>query len=92
MDPKHSPEGFLALLALIGACIGIGKLLQEDTPFSWRVAVGRSVVSGGLGASAGLILTAFPDASPVLMYGTAAALASLGTSGVESLLFRAKRD
>ena len=83
MTPKENPEGFLAVLALIGAIIGLGKLLADDTPFSWRVALGRAVVSGGLGASAGILLTAFPDASPVLLYGTAAALASLGTSALE---------
>jgi hypothetical protein len=86
MDPKSSPEGFLALLAAIGAVIGMGKLLVENKPFSMRLSIGRALVSGGLGASAGLILTAFPDASPVLLYGTAAGLASMGTSAIEVVL------
>jgi hypothetical protein len=88
MNWRESPEGFLAFLAAIGAAIGLGKLLVEDKPFTLRIAVGRALVSGGLGASAGLVLAAYPDASPVLMYGLAAALASMGTSLLELAVVR----
>lgn len=88
MDFKSNPEGFFSVLAGIGALVGLGHLLKEDTPFTMKVAFGRALVSGGLGAAAGMILTLFPEAPAVLLYGTAAALASLGTSGLERLLLK----
>lgn len=91
MDLKNNPEGIFAFLAGIGAVIGIGRLLAEDGPVTFRIAAGRALVSGGLGASAGVIFSLFPDANPVLLYGTAAGLASLGTSGVENLVLRILR-
>lgn len=86
MNPHHSPEGFVATLAAIGAVIGLGKLLNSSDKLTIRVILGRSIVNAGIGAAAGAVMLFAPDANPVLLYGTAAGLASLGTSTLEYIL------
>jgi len=73
-------------LWVAGAMIGLGQLLNSDQSLSVRAIVGRMVVSGGLGASAGLILLAFDNVPLGAQFGAAAALASAGTSVLEKLL------
>jgi hypothetical protein len=88
MNPRDNPEAIFGLLAVIGAIIGLGKLLAEDRPITFKVVLGRMIVSAGLGGSAGALMSMFPSADPVLLYGAAAAMASLGTSAVEIMLSR----
>lgn len=73
-------------LWVLGAAIGLGQLLSSDAPLSVRSAIGRALVSGGLGTASGLIVLAFNDVPPIAMFGAAAAIASLGTSALERLL------
>lgn len=74
--------------AVIGALLGIGRvLLAKDRPPT-RIAVGRCLVNTGLAMSAGVVLLPFPTASLVAQLGVAAALASLGTSYLEKLVNR----
>ncbi len=77
-----------ALLWAIGALIGIGQLLLGDSELTLRKAVGRALVSGGIAESAGAALAWIPDLPSTALFGIAAALASLGTSGIERLLKR----
>lgn len=86
MTPQENPEGFLAILAAIGAAIGIGKLMAADDPITIRLFIGRAVATAGIGAAAGAITYLVPTASPILMYGIAAGLASMGTSTLEYIL------
>lgn len=86
MTPQDNPEGFLAALAAIGAAIGIGKLMAADDPITPRLFVGRAMASAGIGAAAGSIVYLVPSASPILLYGIAAGLASMGTSTLEYIL------
>ncbi|NCT81901.1 MAG: holin [Comamonadaceae bacterium] len=86
MNPQEHPERFLGVLAFIGAAIGIGKLLAGAEPLTLRVTFGRALVSAGIGAAAGATALLFPSADPLVMYGVAAGLASLGTSALESVL------
>jgi hypothetical protein len=93
MTPRENPEALFGLLAVIGAIIGLGKLLAEDRPITKKVVLGRMIVSAGLGGSAGALMSMFPSADPILLYGAAAAMASLGTSAIEIMLSRTfKRD
>lgn len=79
----------LATAWALGAVIGLGQLLSDNKQHvSARLAVGRALVSGGLGASAPVALFFFPEADPMMLYGLACALASLGTSALEALLER----
>lgn len=86
MNIHDNPEGFLAILAGIGAAIGIGKLMAADEPITVRLVIGRALTSAGIGAAAGAIIYIVPNAHPVLLYGVAAALASLGTSTLEYII------
>lgn len=72
----------------IGALIGIGQLLLGDADLRARRVIGRALVSGGIATAAGAVLVWIPDVAPGAMYGVAAALASLGTSGLERLVDR----
>ena len=88
MNPHDNAAGFIAILAGIGALIGLGKLLDSAEKLNFRLVAGRCLVNAGIGAAAGSISLVVPDASPVLMYGLAAGLASLGTSGFEYVMKR----
>lgn len=85
----HDHEYWMhAKLWLIGALIGLGQLLLGDAELRSRRVIGRALVSGGIATAAGAVLVWIPDVSPGAMYGVAAALASLGTSGLERLVDR----
>lgn len=86
MNIHDNPEGFVAVLAAIGAAIGLGKLLNSDDPVTPRLVVGRALVNAGIGAAAGTVMLWVPDAHPVLLFGAAAGLASMGTSTLEYVL------
>ncbi len=86
MNIHDNPEGFIAALAAIGAAIGLGKLLASDEKLSVRLLLGRATVTAGLGVAAGTLMLWVPDAHPVLLFGGAAGLASLGTSTLEYIL------
>lgn len=86
MNPHDHPETFAAILAGIGAAIGLGKLFMSDEPLTFRRVMGRSIVTGGLGACAGAFTYLMPEAPPVLLYGVAAGLASFGANTVEYII------
>ena len=88
IDPNDSPLSFIAILAGIGAAIGLGKLLNSDEKVTPRLVIGRAIVTAGIGAAAGAGSLLFPTASPLVLYGLAAFIASLGTSGLEMVLKR----
>lgn len=86
IDPKEHPLQFFLSLAAVGAVFAIGKMLNSTEKLTARIVVGRAVVNACLAASAGAASVFFPDASPLVMYGLAAALSSLGTSALEQLI------
>lgn len=76
----------VAWLAAVGAMIGVGQLLRSKEPITWRLAMGRAVVSAGLAMAAGSVLVWIPGLPFAALIGIGAGIASLGTSGVEKLL------
>lgn len=90
---QSDPPGFLSvviMLASLGAMIGLGHLLSSPEVITIRKAVGRAVVSGGLALIGGLMLLVPMKGLPQAWYlivaiAAGAALASLGTSGIERL-------
>lgn len=81
----------LAVLFGVGALAGLGQLLASEERVTLRLAVGRAVTSGLLGTAAAAVSVWLPDIGVVEIVGVACALASLGTSGVESLIQRITR-
>lgn len=81
-------EQTLVTVGLLGAFIGIGKLLSAGDPIKPRQALGHAIVSSGIAMSAGAVLAWIPGASTTLIIGVACGLASLGTSGLSLFLQR----
>lgn len=76
----------LGILAGLGVLIAVGKLLMSNEKFSWRLAIGRSIVSAGLAVAAGSILAFVPGVSMLGVVGLASACAVLGEQFLEKLL------
>lgn len=76
------------LFGLIGILTGLGQLLASKERLTWRIVIGRCLSSAGIATAAGVVLIAMPNLSPLAQIGLAAALASLGTSGLERLIQR----
>lgn len=70
------------LFSIVGISIGVSQLMSSGAHFVWRVWIGRAISTGGLAMSAGAILVWFPGVPLVAQLGIAAALASIGTSGL----------
>jgi drug/metabolite transporter (DMT)-like permease len=90
-----STEDALATVAAIGAAVGLGKLLESKEPITWRLVVGRAVTSAGLGLASGAaflfvpsLQTLDPGLQLVMLCGVAAAVSSIGTSLLESIIQR----
>lgn len=81
-----------AVIATIGAIIGLGKLLQSAETITVRLAVGRAISTAALGVMAFVGLAFIPDLPDVVLIGIAAFLASIGESGLERLLQRYIKD
>lgn len=86
IDGEFSMKQFLMLLAGMGVVIGLGKLLASNEKFTWRLAVGRAIVSAGLSVAAGALLAFIPGLSQMALLGLAAASAVLGEQFLEKLI------
>lgn len=78
-----------ALFAVVGIAIGLGQLLASNERLTLRIIVGRAMSTGGLAMAAGVVLIWVPGLPLAGQIGFAAALASLGTSGLERVFQRA---
>lgn len=76
------------LFSFIGISIGMGQLLASQERLTPRIIIGRALSTGGLAMAAGLVLVWVPDLPLIGQMGVAAALASLGTSGLEKAFQR----
>lgn len=76
------------LFSLIGVLTGLGQLMASKEVLTWRIIAGRCLSTAGIATAAGVVLLAFPGVPPIAQIGCAAALASLGTSGLERLIQR----
>lgn len=74
--------------SIVGVSIGIGQLLVSGEVLTVRIIVGRAMSTGGIAMAAGAVLIWVPDLPMIAQIGVAAALASLGTSGLERLFQR----
>lgn len=74
--------------AALGVILAVGQHLKNREPWIWSVVIGRAICTGGVAMSAGAVLVWVPELSLWGQIGVAAALASLGTAGLERLLGR----
>lgn len=78
-------KGFIAL-AMMGALIALGKMLNSGEPITFRLVAGRVIVGSALSLAAGVALYFFPDIHPLALAGIGSALGILGLNGVEAWL------
>lgn len=86
MTDQFSFRQFLAVLIGMGVIIGLGKLLASNEKFTWRLAIGRAIVSAGLAVAAGSLLAFVPGMSQMAILGLAAASSVLGEQFLEKLI------
>jgi len=79
---------FFTWATILGALIGLGQILDSTENLSWRIVVGRALVSAGLASTAPALLTWFPQMPRMAEFAFAAVLASLGTSALQSIVRR----
>mgnify|MGYP003397069431 FL=1 len=79
-------EKTLFTLFIIGALIGISRLLVSSEPLSVRLIIGRTILGSVTSAIAGIVLIQFPDLSPVALVAIACALGILGSTFIEEYL------
>lgn len=87
-NEEHRLLTAAASMALIGAIIGLGKLLQSRERLTWRLAIGRAITTSALAVAAFSVLAWIPGISIYAVIGMGALLASLGESFIEKLINR----
>jgi hypothetical protein len=86
MDRYIDTALHILTLGTVGGIIGLGQLLLGKDVLTLRLVLGRAISSGGLATAAAVALQFYPGMSNAMEIGLAAALASLGTSGLEALV------
>lgn len=85
-DNNSFDAQFFSWATILGALIGLGQILDSAERLSWRVLVGRALVSAGLATMSPLLLTWFPGMPRMAEFAFAAMFASIGTSGLQMLV------
>lgn len=81
-------ESTLLKLLLIGAIIGLGKVLADEARLTVKLVLGRMVLGSAVSLMAGLLLIRFPDIDELALVAAASALGILGHTVIESMLKR----
>ena len=87
-DNNNIDTAFFAWSSILGALIGLGQILDSAEKLSWRIVVGRALVSAGLASMAPVLLVWLPQMPRMAEFAFAALLASMGTSGLQMLIRR----
>jgi len=75
-------------LAGVGVIVAFAKMLVSAEPLTWRVVVGRAILSGALGLAAGAIVIFVPEVTFIGQVALACILTSLGESALTPWLNR----
>jgi len=75
-------------LAGVGFVVAFAKMLLEPDPLTWRIVLGRAVLSGVLGVAAGAIVIFVPEVTFMGQVALACILTSLGESALTPILNR----
>lgn len=84
---QEHEKGVLALV-LLGAAIGLGKLLASDEVITKRLALGRAILGSATSTIAGVALVQFPAIPLPALIGIGAGLGILGAQYLEAWLRR----
>ena len=80
------PETYVLYLIAIGVVVSIGKSLIKEEMDSFRVIIGKAIVTGATSLIAGSLLLFFSNLSPIAVLGIASAFATLGVEGSIKLI------
>jgi len=69
-------------LAGVGVIVALAKMLTTDERLTWRVVLGRAILSGALGLAAGAVVIFIPEVSFMGQVALACILTSLGESAL----------
>ncbi|AOK00341.1 phage holin family protein [Burkholderia vietnamiensis] len=75
-------------LIIMGALIGIAKLLVSSERLTFRVIVGRALLGSATSMVAGIALLQIPNLDPLALLGIGSALGIVGSQYIEILLRR----
>ncbi len=75
-------------LIIMGALIGIAKLLVSSETLTFRLILGRAVLGSATSMVAGVVLVQIPDLDPIALLGIGSALGIVGSQYIEILLRR----
>lgn len=84
---QEHEKGLLYLL-LIGAAIGIGKLLTSSDVLTPRLIIGRAILGSGTSMIAGVALMQFPAMPLPALVGIGSGLGIMGAQFIEAWLKR----
>jgi len=79
-------ERTIVWLALMGALIGLGKLLVSDEVLTWRIVIGRTIIGAATSTAALAALSYFTDLPSSAIYGLGSVLGIAGAQVLEKLL------
>lgn len=75
-------------LIIMGALIGVAKLLVSSEELTFRLIVGRAVLGSATTMVAGVVLVQIPNLDPIALLGIGSALGIVGSQYIELLLRR----
>lgn len=78
-------------LIIMGALIGIAKLLVSSEQLTFRVVFGRALLGSATSMVAGIALLQIPNMDPLALLGIGSALGIVGSQYIEILLRRKAR-
>lgn len=87
---QEHEKTFLELIVM-GALIGIAKLLVSSEQLTFRVIVGRALLGSATSMVAGIVLLQIPNLDPLALLGIGSALGIVGSQYIEILLRRKAR-
>ena len=91
MDQEKTLWTALVLLVM-GAFMGLGKLLVSNEELTWRLMIGRSILGAFTSMIAGVALMQFPDLPPLALLGIGSVLGMVGAQFIEATLRRRWRQ
>ncbi|KVE27261.1 holin [Burkholderia singularis] len=75
-------------LIIMGALIGIAKVLVGHENLTFRLVIGRAMLGSATSMVAGIALLQIPDLPPIALLGIGSALGIIGSQYLEVLLRR----
>lgn len=79
-------------LAIMGAFIGVAKLMLSSEELTFRVIFGRAVLGSAASTAAGAVLLQFPNISPLAVMGIGSLTGILGAQYIEKYLRTKLKD